>query len=271
MTMMDDDLEADNAKYAALEEEMSQPDDNDSWSGSSRADDDGDAGGARAAREYEASEPSGDDEIERASLQADEWEYQQRAAHGQQQQQPRRDLYDDPVGALAEVQHHLAQQHSQQNYREFLGTVEQAENVFRAQTPDYTEAVEHLEKGRRAELARMFPDNSPAAHVEARRHGYRTPKELRDATFVHDAQTVARQALQQGRNPAQLYYELSIDRGWKPKGGGRSGGGRSSGGRSSGGRSSGGVSTAKLMDLYADNPEEFDRQFDKMARTGALG
>jgi hypothetical protein len=268
MTMMIDD-EDDDRQYAALEAEMSEPVEDgsdDGWTGSSGSDD-GDSGEYRAPeREHEAS-ATDDEEIERASLQADEYEYQQRASYGQQQERP--SIYDDPIAHVREIQQEMQAQRSQREYQQFLGTIEQHENAFKAMTPDYHDAAEYLEKARKSELNRLYPDNSPQAHVLARQHGYATPAKLREAVFINDAQTVARQALQMGKNPAAVYYELASDRGFRGKGSTRSGG-RSSGGRS-GGRSSGNPSTAKLLDLYTDNPEEFDKQWDRMQKTGVLG
>lgn len=266
MTMDDDlDLEADNADneaYARLEDEMAEPDPSDSLSGASQDDDSG------APAEYGRSEPSADDdEVERASLQAEEWLYEQRSRQGQEYQE-RPSVYDDPLTHLQEVQAELQVQRSQREYQQFMNQVSEHENVFASITPDYSQAVEHLEKARRSELAKLYPDRSPAAHVAARQHGFANPEQLRNAIFINDAQTVARQALASGRNPAQVYYELAADRGYQSRGS-RSGG-RSSGSRSSG-RSSGNPNVARLTDLYVEDPAAFDREWDKMAKKGALG
>lgn len=271
------DDEDDDRLYAELEAEIAEPveDGSDLWDSSSRERDDGDDGG-RGGEPLEARERDGgedDDEVERASLAADELEYQQRASYGQQQQRP--DIYDDPIAHVREIQQEMQAQRSQREYQQFLGTIEQHENTFKAVTPDYHEAAEYLEKARRSELNRLYPDNSPQAHVLARQHGYRSPKQLREAVFINDAQTVARQALQMGKNPAAVYYELATDRGFKGKGSwsrGRSSsraGSRSSGGKSGSIRAD--MSMGEMAELYAEDGEAFDKAWDRMAKTGQLG
>ena len=270
---MDTEREADDLAYAKLEAEMADGDE-DLWGSapSSRDDDDGgESGDPLEARERGGDDSGGDDEIERASLEADELEYQmrERAQYSQQQQRP--DLYDDPIAHVREIQQEMQNQRSQREYQQFLGTIESHENAFKAMTPDYHEAVEHLERARRSELSKLYPDNSPQAHIVARQHGYATPAKLRDAVFINDAQTVARNALQSGRNPAHVYYELAADRGYQIKGprAGRSSGGRSSGGKSGSIRADSSIS--ELADLYTEDPATFDKQWDRMAKTGALG
>jgi hypothetical protein len=280
LTMMIDD-EDDDRQYAALEAEMAEPveDGSDLWDGGSRSDDDGDDGGQggdpQEARERDGGENDDADAIERASLEADELEYraQEQERYSQQQRMP--DLYEDPVRHLESLGQELQAMRSQREYQQFLGTVEQHENDFKVLQPDYHEAVTVLEKSRRDELAQMFPDRSAQAHLIARRQGFRDPKALREAIFIQDAQTVAANALRSGINPAKAYYDLAAQRGYKPKPGraAPSRGGKS-GGRSGGGKSGiqfGSMNVAQLAEIYAEDAEEFDRQWDKAAKAGALG
>jgi hypothetical protein len=264
------DGEDDDRAYAALEAEMDEP-------GPSWADPAGDSGGddgpggapayQAAAEErperQESTEAQDFEAVEQASLQADEWEYQLREQHARAAQHRQPDLYDDPLAHVQSMQQELQQMRAEREYKSFTSQVEQAENAFSAMTPDYHAAVETLEKGRRAELTAMYPDNSPQAHLVARQQGFRSPAQLRDAIFIQDAQTVAGNAMRAGINPAKAYYDLAVARGWQPKSG-RSGGGRS------GGRGSA-TTVAKLLDTYTEDPAEFDRQWDRMAKTGALG
>lgn len=207
--------------------------------------------------------------------------------------------YEDPIGY---VNHHLAairkevsasketsqqvqqQQQQQEEYRQFTSTVEAAETAFASQTPDYHDAAKYLEDGRRAELSVMFPD-TPQGDAFARQQGFQSAEQMRNAIFIQDAQTVAANALRAGMNPAEAYYSLAKARGYKaaPKQTtqeqndkvidmARRGktASRTIGG-SSGGAPDNPMSAADLADLYADDPEEFDKQWDKMARAGKLG
>lgn len=276
------DDEDDDRLYAELAEEMSQPAEDgsdDGWAAGSARDDDGDDGGRGGepleARERDGGEDDDADGEERAALEADELEYQmrERAHYSQQQRQP--DLYEDPLHHLQSMQRELQEQRSRNEYQKFLGEVSRHEDDFKVLQPDYAEAVDVLEKSRRSELAQMFPDRSAQAHLVARRQGFRNPKELREAIFIQDAQTVAANALRSGINPAKAYYDLAAQRGYKPKPGrsAPSRGGKS-GARSSGGKSGiqfGSMNVAQLAEIYAEDAEEFDRQWDKAARSGALG
>jgi hypothetical protein len=176
---------------------------------------------------------------------------------------------------------------SRQEYQQFMGVVSEHEAQFAAKTPDYHQAAEFLEKGRRAELAILFPD-TPQMQGYARQQGFQSIEQLRNAVFINDAQTVARNALMAGMNPAEAYYGLAKGRGYKP---GTGGGGSADkveranatieamrkGVKASKSISGGGggpdnpLNASDLADLYAEDPEEFDRQWDKMAKAGKLG
>lgn len=276
--IMDD--EDDQAAYDALEAELAEPveDGSDLWSGSSRSDDDGGDDGGRGEPLEAGSGDGGEDDdadaIERASLEADEYEFraQEQERYRQQYRQP--DIYEDPIAHLQSLGQQLQERQARDEYQAFLGTIDRHETDFLVLQPDYREGVAVLEKSRRNELAQMFPDRSPQAHLVARRQGFKGPKELREAIFIQDAQTVARNALAAGINPAKAYFDLAKERGYKPKPGksAPSRGGRS-GGRSSGGKSVqfGSMNVAQLAEIYAEDAEEFDRQWEKAARAGALG
>lgn len=225
------------------------------------------------------------------------------AAEDAKQPDPEIDPNEDPIGyfqqKIAKLEAEVIdakksttetreEARSRVEYQQFVGEVSKHEDAFKATTPDYHEAAEYLEKGRRAELAIMFPD-TPQGEAVARQHGYKSAAQLREAVFVQDAQTVARNALQMGLNPAQAYYELAKGRGYKPA---AVGGGASEdkvakangvidamrrGTKASKTISGGGggpdnpLNIADLTDLYAEDPEEFDRQWEKMAKAGKLG
>jgi hypothetical protein len=213
------------------------------------------------------------------------------------------DPNEDPVGyfqnEIAKLHTQLTETHksasearelfeARQEYQQFMGQVSKAEDAFVAVTPDYHQAAEYLEKGRRSELAIMYPDTPQGEHV-ARQHGFTSAAALREAVFMQDAQSVARNALQMGLNPAQAYYELAKGRGYKPGNGGggapedktakangvieamRRGAKASRTLSGAGGAPDNPLNLSDLTDLYAEDPEEFDRQWDKMAKAGKLG
>lgn len=219
------------------------------------------------------------------------------------------DPYEDPIGY---VNHHLAkireevgatkqtadrvQQQRQQEgeYKQFVSSVETAENAFAARTPDYHDAAKYLEEARRAELAIMFPD-TPQSDAMARAQGFQSAEHMRNTIFIQDAQTVAANALRAGINPAEAYYNLAKGRGYVRKDpetkddlaklAGSAAAkkaeaavdaarrGQKASRTISGG--SGGpdnpLNISDLTALYAEDPEEFDRQWDQMARAGKLG
>jgi hypothetical protein len=84
-----------------------------------------------------------------------------------------------------------------------------------AHLPDYLDAVKHLETGRWNELRQMLPDHSPQAQQFAQQHGYRTVADLRLGILNHNRIEVANQAFQMGKSPAQHYYDLAQQRGYK--------------------------------------------------------
>ena len=211
---------------------------------------------------------------------------------------------EDPIGyfngKIAHFQAELAklQQGSQQSTQQvqaqlqeqqFWGTVERSEIELRKAKPDYDDACRHLETGRVKELARMLPDSSPQAQAMAQQGGFGSVADLRAAMLNRDRIAVAQQAMMLGKSPAELYYELAQERGWaglpansplaaqpKPKASaletqrrGQKAAKTLSGG--TGGKGAEEMSLDDLTDLYAEDPEEFDKMWDKMQRAGRLG
>lgn len=174
-----------------------------------------------------------------------------------------------------------------QQQQAFVNAVAQSEVAIRATTPDYDAACQHLEAGRVAELEAIYGDDNPQAMAMARHYGMPSVAHLRAAILNQDRITVAQQALMLGQSPAQLYYNLAKQRGYKPAAPGgqqqktpaqqqldatRRGqkAAKSIGGGTGGGPDNG-LSIADLTELYAEDPEAFDREWDKMARAGKLG
>lgn len=210
------------------------------------------------------------------------------------------DPYEDPIGY---VQHELAKMRAEiqgasktakdvaetdrarTEYQQFMRVVEHAEESFKATTPDYHEAAEHLEKARRTELSAMYP-STPQGDAYARQNGYQNAAHLREAIFQNDARTVAENALRMGMNPAEAYYNLAKGRGYVSKPlqsqtsqakaeaaieaarRGQKASKTISGGA---GNADAPVGVKDLAELYAEDPEAFDREWDKLAKAGKLG
>lgn len=206
------------------------------------------------------------------------------------------DINEDPIGhfqaksALLEQQiaeltkgSQSAQEQFQRQRAEqqFWGQVSQSEAQMRASTPDYDDAVGHLEASRVAELEAIYPDDSPQAIDYALRNGFQSTAQLRAHVLNQDRISVATQALQMGMNPAQLYYNLAVQRGYQkaaPKtnvtpiaaarNGQRAAKSLSAGG---GGRADAMPSLDALADMYLDDPDAADRMFAKLKASGQLG
>ena len=192
-------------------------------------------------------------------------------------------------GAQA-TQQHLQAQHEE---RVFWDHVRASENDARKTAPvleingqkvsDYDLACEHLKSHRMGELAHLYPDNSPLAQQEAHQQGYPSPAHLRAAILQNDAMGIAQRAFQLGVPPATLYYEAAKTRGYRtPSANGAAPNGKIetakrgqratmtiSGGE--GRKSANDLSMSDLSDLYLEDPEEFDKQWEKMKRAGKLG
>jgi hypothetical protein len=180
------------------------------------------------------------------------------------------------------TQKSVQQVQATQQENAFWGHVERSEQEMRKTATDYDDACRHLEAGRVAELKVILPDDSPQAQAYAAQHGL-TPEQLRAHLLNQDRIAVAQQAIQLGVSPAQMYYNLAKQRGYAAapgkKGGavvqieaarkGLKASKSISGG--DGGKPDNPFNVNDLIDLYADDPEAFDKEWDKMAKAGKLG
>lgn len=218
------------------------------------------------------------------------------------------DVNEDPIGhfqgKVAQLEQALAQtyqgaaatqEHLQSQHREqvFWDHVRASEAEFRKTAPvleingqkvsDYDVACEHLKQHRMTELQHLYPDSSQLAQQEARQNGLPSPAHLRAAILQSDAMGIAQRAYQLGVAPAQLYYEAAKTRGYTtPKGNGATANGKIetakrgqraaltiSGGE--GRKVANDMSLNDLSDLYLEDPLEFDKQWDRMKKSGKLG
>jgi hypothetical protein len=106
---------------------------------------------------------------------------------------------------------------------------------------------------------------------------------LRAAILQTDSAGIAQRAFQLGVSPAMLYYEAAKTRGYTtPHGSPKKANGQIeaakrgqkaaltiSGGE--GRKSQNDMSIADLSDLYIEDPDAFDREWDRMKRAGKLG
>jgi hypothetical protein len=139
----------------------------------------------------------------------------------QQLQAPPPDPYENPDAARAwqqqrqqqlqqlwqaeqQRQQQLAQEQEQERqFRYVAKTVEDFETEFKTQNPDYDDATEHMLGVQQKLLEGM---------------GY--PKNVAEQQVAMWSLNVAQQAVQTGRNPAQVAYELAKQMGYQPKGSG---------------------------------------------------
>jgi hypothetical protein len=235
-----DDIDEAQA-YAALEQELSQPDTllhgeepiGDEYRQLARS---GDVDMSEIEREYDGERQQ----------HAEPAQYQPAPA----QQMPRvRDAESDPVGHF---QDRMTLLEANATGHSFIEHVKQSEQQAREEIgDDYDRACEHLEKARYAEIERAYPDNQQTAAM-ARSMGYRSPQDLRVAMLNNDRIMVAQHAMRMGRSPAGLYYEIALQRGYK---------------------SDRGLSKSeqkRMLELYEQDPEAFDREWDRAARAGRL-
>ncbi len=202
-------------------------------------------------------------------------------------EQLRKQIDEIKTGSTKSVEQVQAQLQEQQ----FWNTVIRSEQEIRLKVPDYDDATSFLEQSRIAELEFMVPDDDRGRAL-AQQYGFQTPAELRAAMLNQDRIAVAQQALTLGMSPAQFYYDLAKRRGYQPKaanGNGTQPGGKPNGqqmiemarrGQKAAKTLSGGTNGSgpdhplninDLIDLYSEDPEEFDKQFEKLARQGLLG
>lgn len=212
-------------------------------------------------------------------------------------------LEEDPIGYF---QHKIAAQEAeiqrlnqgtqqtqeqfvrQQREQQFWSSVQRSEAEMRAINPDYDPAVTFLEESRIKELELMIPDS---AQAYAEQQGYQSPEALRMAILNHDRVNVANQALQMGVAPAQLYYQLAQQRGYRPAPPAQAApqilkkataqatpitatkaGMAASKSLSGGVGGTSNVMTAEdLAQLYLDDPDKADKEFSRMKKAGLLG
>ena len=188
-----------------------------------------------------------------------------------------------------QTQNHIRAQHEEQV---FWGHVRNAEAEFRKTSPavtvngqettDYDAACDYLKQHRMQELTHIYPDDSALARQEAQQYGLPSPAHLRAAMLQQDAIAIASRAFQLGVSPAALYYEAAKTRGYKaPPPRGANGNGKIeaakrgqkasltiSGGE--GRKSNNDLTISDLSDLWLEDPDEFDKQWDKMKAAGKL-
>lgn len=222
---------------------------------------------------------------------------------------PLPDVTEDPIGhfqaKVAQLEQALMQTHqgsrqtaeqiaAREQEQVFWNHVQASEDEFRKTTPvvevngkqvnDYDAACEHLKMHRMAELANLYPDTSSIAMAEAQQYGLPSPAHLRAAILQQDAIGIAQRAFQLGVPPAQLYYEAAKGRGYQRP---LSNGKRPASGKieahrrgekaaltisgGEGRKTANDMTISDLSELFIDDPEEFDKQWDKMARAGKLG
>lgn len=158
---------------------------------------------------------------------------------------------------------------------------------------DYWDACTHLEGQRVKELDRMYPNESPYAFQYARQQGFADPRQLKVAILNHDRQAVAIQALQLGQSPAQVYYDLALDRGYTPKTTAKANGKDVSladkakqqleatkkglkasatlSGDTGGRKGANDMSLQDLADLFIEDGEMADKVWEQMRKAGKLG
>jgi hypothetical protein len=272
-----EELQADEAAYAALKTELSEPDPDipeGLWSSDFLA---GETVSEPAPQGSGAPAGGGpDDDAERqqriAEAAAIAQDYLQNP--GRYQQAPAHhvpDVYQDPIAHFdARLQAYEAQQAQQQ----FASVVAQSEALIRQSRPDYDAACQHLEEARMRELEMAIPDDDPRSWLMARQLGLQNPAQLRTVQLQQDAIGVARIAVARGQSPAEFYYNLAMQRGW------RSGhqaietarrGQASVPGRERAAPIKGKFTLGKLADLYAEDPEQFDVEWERARKAGALG
>jgi len=181
---------------------------------------------------------------------------------------------------------------AQQEEQVFWNHIRAAEDEFRKTSPkvnvdgregtDYDMACDHLKQHRMSELKHLYPDESPIAMQEARQYGLPSPAHLRAMMLQQDAIAIAQRAYQLGVSPAWLYYEAAKTRGYKtPVANGKAPNGKIetakrgqraaltiSGGE--GRKNNNDMTLSDLSDLWVDDPEEFDKQWENMKRQGKL-
>jgi hypothetical protein len=89
---------------------------------------------------------------------------------------------------------------NQQELQQLGGFMHQSETAFREKQPDYDAAIEHVVNARARELSL---------------YGLSVPQIQQ--TISQEATDIVRSAVAQGRDPAELGYEIARSRGYQPK------------------------------------------------------
>jgi hypothetical protein len=171
----------------------------------------------------------------------------------------RKDKVISDLSAWKQAQERGGQQSAAdaQFYREIAA----AEEEFASTTADYSAALAHAQKSR-LEYLKLI-GMSPAEAMQ---------------TMHEETKFVARLAIQQGVNPAQRMYNIAKSQGYVPGGPKQTGAekieqlarGQNASSKMAGGGDMGdGLSLKALADIEDD--AEFDKEWEKMARTGKLG
>lgn len=147
---------------------------------------------------------------------------------------------------------------------------------------DYEAACEFLAKQRMGALELMYPDDDPSTINEARQYRM-TPAQMRDYLFNQDMEGITNRALRSGRSPAMMYYDAAVKHGYAKTNvvpidakakleaarKGQAAANTISG--SSRGKTASPSSLAELTDLAMEDPDAFDKEWDKLAAKGMLG
>lgn len=116
----------------------------------------------------------------------------------------------DPIAALKQIREYQTQQRAegerQQQLRAFDDRVRAHEGDFAAATPDYGDAITHLREARAAQIR-----NSAAAM------GQPITEAQLGQILMDEARTTSNQALQNGRNPGEVFYTLAKHFGYTGK------------------------------------------------------
>jgi hypothetical protein len=131
------------------------------------------------------------------------------------------DMHDDPVGhfgARANIaEQALSHMYNDREHERFWKDIESHEARARAEIgEDYDAACDHAKNSRMAELYQQFPDGSHQAQAVAHQYGYPSAAHLREAVLRNDIITVAQHAYRTGVSPAQAFYSVAQQRGFRP-------------------------------------------------------
>lgn len=148
-----------------------------------------------------------------------------------------------------------AQATEQQLLEQYAGSV----RAFSKETPDFSDAYEFLAETRDADLKAL---------------GYDDPAERENAIKYEEGLIVGR-ALHRKQDPAKILYEYAKQRGYKPGDKDdedkldrlQKGGDAAKSLAKNKGKTTGEMTLQRLTELADDDPEAFDREWDKWAKT----